>query len=81
MNFKEEMEAFDDRIINASYEKVSIKKVRLANGLPELKEGVVKCLRCEKRFNSYDKGNNRICDTCKEKHDYDYPEHKVEAYC
>ncbi len=55
----------------------AINKLRKEEGLPPIEPGMVKCLRCDAMFESWDKRNNRVCDECKNSDDYG--EH-AEAY-
>lgn len=54
-----------------------INKVRRFEGLQPIEPAVVKCLRCDTEFDSWDKRNNRICDICKSDEDYNS---ECEAY-
>ena len=54
-----------------------INKLRRSEGLPNIEPGIVKCLRCDNEFESWDKRNNRVCDECKA--DDEYGEH-AETY-
>ena len=47
-----------------------INKLRRSEGLPDIEPGVVKCLRCDNEFESWDKRNNRVCNECKADDDY-----------
>jgi len=51
----------DERIKNG---KRDINKIRKFVGLPKLKSGQIRCLKCEGYFYSIDKVNNRICKKC-----------------
>jgi formylmethanofuran dehydrogenase subunit E len=77
MGFMEEMVEYQGNSHNAIYEKMSIKRVRASTGLHELKEGVIRCLRCDEKFKSSDVRSNRLCEDCKCKDDYDLQEHEV----
>ena len=54
-----------------------INRLRRTEGLLPVEPATVVCLRCDNKFESWDKRNNRICDACKEEDDYG--EH-AEAY-
>lgn len=47
-----------------------INRLRKAEGLAPIEPATVKCLRCDEEFESWDKRNNRICDTCKSDDEY-----------
>ena len=47
-----------------------INKLRRSEGLPNIEPGIVKCLRCDNEFESWDKRNNRVCNECKADDDY-----------
>ena len=47
-----------------------INKLRKAEDLPPIEPGTVVCLRCDAKFESWDKRNNRVCDECKSDDDY-----------
>lgn len=47
-----------------------INKLRKFYGLQPIEPCVVKCLRCDSEFKSWDKRNNRICDECKADEEY-----------
>lgn len=53
-----------------TYEKVGVDDVRKREGLQPLEPGKVRCLRCGKSFNSWDKKRNRVCSQCKESEEY-----------
>ncbi len=44
----------------------TIKEVREALNLPQLRPSRVSCLRCGRLFHSWDRSNNRICQRCHE---------------
>lgn len=62
---------------NAICEKISIKKVLATTGLHELKEGVINCLRCDKKLKSLDMLSKHLCEDCKDKDDYNFHEHEI----
>ena len=47
-----------------------INKLRKSEDLPPIEPGTVVCLRCDAKFESWDKRNNRVCDECKNDDDY-----------
>ena len=71
------IEIYDERNVSTVHDKISIKRLRSALGLPERKAGFISCLRCDQRFNSEDKKVNRICDLCKGSKEIDYSDYFV----
>ncbi len=46
-------------------EEKDIARLRKKMGLPPIKKGVKKCLKCDIEFYSRDFANERICENCK----------------
>ena len=44
--------------------------LRRSEGLPPIEPAIVSCLRCDTKFESWDKRNNRICSECKNSDEY-----------
>lgn len=47
-----------------------INRLRRLEGLLPVEPATVVCLRCDNKFESWDKRNNRICDECKSDDEY-----------
>jgi len=41
-----------------------VHRLRQSMGLPPIREGNIKCLRCKKEFHSADIKNKKMCDDC-----------------
>jgi|TARA_R100000049_G_C1951046_1_gene98892 DNA-directed RNA polymerase subunit RPC12/RpoP len=49
------------------HKKDEIKEINIcreACGLPPIKTGFIKCLKCDRKFESLDITRNRLCDSC-----------------
>ena len=68
---------YDEHNISTVHDKMSVKKLRNALGIPEAKEGKISCLKCSKDFLSQDKKKHRICDVCKGSKEADFSEYFV----
>jgi len=49
-----------------------INKLRKISGLPLLKPGISKCIRCGKEIESNDRIGNRICGACRYRNKHTY---------
>lgn len=57
-------------VLMKPHELEEINRLRRREGLPIIEPGIMKCLRCDGEFESWDKRNNRICEACKSDDEY-----------
>ena len=62
----------DNLILRNEYELMLVNYIRQRCGLPKLNPAIVRCLKCDKEFKSWDKKQNRICRDCREQNSKQY---------
>ena len=62
----------DNLILKNEYELMLLNYIRQQCGLPKLKPALVRCLKCDKEFKSWDKSKNKICRDCREQNSKQY---------